>query len=34
LLLLEVFEVDVIKIHRRFTLYLTIDRLKTSNRIK
>jgi hypothetical protein len=34
LLLLEVFEVDVLEILRRFTLYSMIDRLETSKRTK
>jgi hypothetical protein len=34
LLMLEVFEVDVSEVLRRFTLYSTIDRSKTSKRTK
>jgi hypothetical protein len=32
--MLEVFEVDVLEVLRRFTLYSTISRPKTSKRIK
>jgi hypothetical protein len=34
LLMLEVFEVDVLEVLRWYTLYLMIDRSETSNRIK
>jgi hypothetical protein len=34
LLLLKIFEIDVLEVLRWFALYLTIDRLETSKRTK